>query len=93
MHATVYYRTYAVAAVLSASPLLAASQGYSNHTNACRYLPGDPGWPTDEDWSWLNSTIESRLILGTPLAQSCYAPTLDVNACAKLQQEWVLTET
>lgn len=93
MHATVCYRTCVVLAILSALPRAITAKGNWNYTNVCRNLPGDPGWPTDEDWSRLNSTIGGRLILGTPLAQSCYLPTLDADACAEVQEEWVLTET
>ena len=90
MHSTVCYRTCAVAALLS---LAASAEGYGINASGCHYLPGDAGWPTDEDWSRLNSTIGGRLIRGTPLAQSCYLPTLDADVCAEVQQEWVLTET
>ena len=90
MYPTVCYHNCAVAAILFALTLAAA---VSSNTSACRYLPGDPGWPTDEDWSQLNSTIGGRLILGTPLAQSCYLPTLNSDTCAEVQEEWVLPET
>lgn len=93
MHATVCYRTCAVTAILSAFPLAAAATRNWNHAKACRYLPGDPGWPTNEDWSRLNSTVGGRLIFDTPLTQSCYPPTLDADACAKVQGKRVLTET
>lgn len=64
-----------------------------NKTESCRYLPGDPQWPTKETWDQLNNTIGGKLIAGVPLGQSCYAPSLDAAACAKVQEKWVLTET
>ena len=81
------YRTFAVAAALATISLAAAAQ------QDCRYLPGDLGWPTKEDWSRLNSTIGGRLIVGTPLASRCHPPHLDPHACAEVQGKWVLTET
>ena len=65
----------------------------SNSTNTCRYLPGDSEWPSEDDWNQLNTTVGGRLIRSVPLAQPCYGPNRDAQACAKLQQEWVLTET
>lgn len=91
MHATIYHRTYALVGIVALFPYLAATQKGSGRTNGCRYLPGDPEWPTAKDWSLLNDTIGGRLIRGTPLAQPCHTPTLDISACAKIQQEWILT--
>lgn len=93
MHAIAHYHTWAVVIILAAVPLTAGSKG--NSTDACRYLPGDAGWPTDEDWSKLNSSIGGKLIVGTPLAEACYSPTIDPNrtSCAKVRDDWVLTET
>lgn len=93
MHAKVFLCSCAVAFILPSFPLVAATQDRLNDTRSCRVLPGDSGWPTDEDWSQLNSTIGGRLVLGTPLAQSCHLPTLDAGACDELQENWVLTET
>lgn len=93
MYATLDYRICAVAADLLVASLAAPAEGNQNHAPNCRYLPEDSHWPTEEDWSQLNKTIEGRLIRGVPLAQSCHPPGLDKAACAKIQNEWVLTQT
>ena len=87
MHTIGCYRTFAMAAALSIFSLAAAAH------EACRYLPGDLGWPTEEDWSRLNTTIGGRLVAGTPLASHCHLPHLSPDACAEVQGKWVLTET
>lgn len=56
---------------------------------ACRYLPGDVEWPTDEDWSALNLTTGGRLIRGVPLAEACYRPSLDEAQCATIRDNWI----
>ena len=93
MHKIVCYHTCTVAAIFSAFSLPTTAEENNTYAKACHYLPGDPGWPTDKDWSQLNSTVGGRLILGTPLAQSCYPPNLNADACATIQDQWVLTET
>ncbi|KAI0840584.1 FAD-binding domain-containing protein [Hypoxylon sp. FL0890] len=62
-----------------------------DNTSACRFLPGDAGWPTENDWSQLNKTIGGRLIQGVPLAEPCYSPTIDAarDTCVKIREEWV----
>jgi hypothetical protein len=37
----------------------------------CRNQPGDPGYPTDADWSTLNATIGGRLLKVVPSAEAC----------------------
>jgi hypothetical protein len=37
----------------------------------CRNEPGDPGYPTNADWSALNDTIGGRLINVVPSARAC----------------------
>ncbi|KAK6068145.1 FAD binding domain-containing protein [Seiridium cupressi] len=61
----------------------------------CRYLPGDAQWPTDKDWRELNTTTNGKLIVGTPLAQACYTPTVDFDrgSCTKVRDAWTLGET
>ncbi|KAK9420439.1 putative FAD-binding domain-containing protein [Seiridium unicorne] len=60
----------------------------------CRYLPGDAQWPTDKDWRELNTTTNGKLIVGTPLAQACYTPTVDFDrdSCTKVRDAWTLGE-
>jgi hypothetical protein len=37
----------------------------------CRNQPGDPGYPTNSDWSALNDTVGGRLINVVPSAKAC----------------------
>lgn len=37
----------------------------------CRNQPGDPNYPTAEDWSALNDTIGGRLLRVVPSAEAC----------------------
>lgn len=54
----------------------------------CHYLPGDAGWPSVAEWNALNRTVGGNLIRGVPLAQPCFAPYLDLAACAIVQANW-----
>jgi hypothetical protein len=53
-----------------------------------RYLPGDPEWPSDQDWATLNQTVGGTLIRGVPLAQSCYGAEANETECLKIQNDW-----
>jgi hypothetical protein len=54
-----------------------------------RYLPGDPEWPSDQDWEALNETVRGNLIKGVPLAQSCYGAEANETECLKIENDWV----
>ena len=54
----------------------------------CKYLPGDPGWPSTTDWDNLNDTVNGRLIAAVPLAQPCHTPYFNAAECAKIQANW-----
>ncbi|KAI0896797.1 FAD-binding domain-containing protein [Annulohypoxylon nitens] len=62
---------------------------------ACRYLPGDIGWPSDEKWNSLNQTTGGNLIRGTPLAEPCYRQEsgFQSGVCADIRDNWTLPET
>ncbi|KAI0383023.1 FAD-binding domain-containing protein [Hypomontagnella monticulosa] len=53
------------------------------------------GWPSDNDWKLFNKTIGGKLILGAPLAESCYSPTIDAtrDTCVKIRDGWTNGET
>jgi hypothetical protein len=53
-----------------------------------RYLPGDPEWPSDQDWAILNQTVGGKLIRGVPLAQSCYGTEVNETECLKIRDVW-----
>lgn len=55
----------------------------------CRYLPGDPGWPSIQSWTELNATVGGRLIAAVPLASICHEPEYSATACANLKESWI----
>jgi len=50
----------------------------------CRNVPGDPGFPSEEQWSALNSTISGRLVEVVPSAKFCHG--LPGGSCT--YQQW-----
>ncbi|KAI0469091.1 putative FAD-dependent isoamyl alcohol oxidase [Xylaria cf. heliscus] len=61
----------------------------------CRYLPGDDGWPSADDWSRLNDTVQGRLIATVPQASVCRSSpygNYNAAACASLQGSWTEAE-
>ena len=93
MYPRKYYAVCALAAGLIVPSLAVPAETRQPNSTNCRYLPADPQWPTEDDWSQLNKTIRGRLIKGAPLARQCHSPGLDNAACAKIQSDWVLTDT
>ncbi|PBK81775.1 FAD-binding domain-containing protein [Armillaria gallica] len=39
--------------------------------NYCRTAPGDPSFPSSEEWNTLNSSVSGRLVKAVPSAQYC----------------------
>lgn len=63
----------------------------SSTPTTCRYLPGDLGWPSNEEWAKLSHSVEGRLIAGIPLGASCHNSiygTYDDGMCAQVQAEY-----
>lgn len=54
----------------------------------CRFIPGDVGWPSLQDWAELNSTVGGRLIVTVPVASICHMPTYRDTECAILKEQW-----
>lgn len=60
----------------------------------CRSIPGDPSWPSEDDWDGLNQTVQGRLIANTPLAAACHhssldgTDTYDQEKCDALRDAW-----
>ena len=44
---------------------------FTNAKQYCRHQPGDAGWPTDTEWTTLNSTLDGRLIPVQPSGKVC----------------------
>lgn len=56
---------------------------------SCRCFPGDDCWPSDAEWSFLNATVEGRLIATVPLGSPCHDPYYDGEQCAYLREQWL----
>ena len=56
--------------------------------SACRYIPGDHGWPAKTTWDNLNTTVQGRLIATDPLAHVCHDPTYSNATCTYLKENW-----
>lgn len=67
-----------MARVLGTGALLALHNFFTPALGAarppsCRYIPGDKGWPSQEDWEKLNRTVSGRLIATVPQAHVCHS--------------------
>ena len=40
-------------------------------TSGCRIVPGNPGYPTNEQWAALNTTVSGRLVELVPFVKFC----------------------
>lgn len=49
----------------------------------CKAFPGDPAWPSEEEWARLNRTLDGALLKPLPPAAVCYrtSPNFDQAAC------------
>lgn len=50
----------------------------------CRCRPWEPCWPSGEEWSALNQSIEYNLARLMPIASVCYAPLFNQTACEEV---------
>jgi hypothetical protein len=65
-------------------------------TSDCKCFPGDDCWPTVEEWSQFNATLNGRLIATVPLAAACHDDawsSYNNATCAKLRSSWLDPET
>ncbi|KAE9411617.1 putative isoamyl alcohol oxidase [Gymnopus androsaceus JB14] len=56
----------------------------------CKCFPTDPCWPSDAEWSALNTTLGGLLIATVPLGQPCHDPDFNNGTCEYLQDQWRL---
>lgn len=73
-------------------------------SNSCRFMPGDDGWPSIDQWTQLNSSVGGQLIATVPLAAPCHDytaprqglkrdwPAYNEEKCAALQDSWLEPE-
>ncbi|KAI1075204.1 hypothetical protein F5B20DRAFT_585609 [Whalleya microplaca] len=53
-----------------------------NDTPRCRISPDDPAWPSETEWSRLNTSIDGVLLKPKPAAAVCYqGPDFDSEQC------------
>ena len=56
------------------SGLTSASHvAWQSPSSTCRNVPGNPGFPTDEQWATLNTTVSGRLVKVVPFVEFCTA--------------------
>lgn len=56
----------------------------------CKVFPGDPEWPSPQDWGRFNQTLKGSLIRTVPLAASCYSnwPEHNPEKCDAVTSTW-----
>ncbi|KAJ5380616.1 FAD-linked oxidoreductase sor8 [Penicillium cataractarum] len=63
----------------------------ANSTN-CRCFPGDPCWPSFQDWADFNTTVGGKLISTVPIGSVCHtrgdSSAYNEHACANLIADW-----
>ncbi|OAL53738.1 hypothetical protein IQ07DRAFT_596744 [Pyrenochaeta sp. DS3sAY3a] len=58
--------------------------------SACKNHPLDLEWPSPDEWSALNVSVNGNLIKADPVASSCFANSSLTSAtnCDTVQQRW-----
>jgi hypothetical protein len=64
--------------------LVLESPDYAPRSSDCKSFPGDASWPSDEDWSSLNDTMNGSLLKPSPISSVCYNNTVYNNFSASL---------
>ncbi len=81
-----------VSAVLSvsASPETPRSIPASDSRWPCKAVPGDPGWPSSQDWARFNESLAGRLLQPPPPGAVCHPGQATYNAaeCPAVQAAW-----
>ncbi|KAJ9492128.1 hypothetical protein VN97_g1088 [Penicillium thymicola] len=75
-------------ALLSVYPDPSTAKVISNGSASCRYIPGDAGWPTENQWQALNVTVGGHLIATNPISHVCHDPTYSAAECENLREAW-----
>ena len=58
-------------------------------SNSCRYIPGDAKWPSDSDWSVLESFVGKCLVKPDPFGKVCFpGSAYDAGKCATVIAEF-----
>ncbi|OLN86654.1 putative FAD-linked oxidoreductase-like protein 8 [Colletotrichum chlorophyti] len=77
-------------AVKATASLFALCALGASAQQTCKLTPFDAAWPSESDWSALNTTIGGALIKTRPVASSCYPgnPFGSTQACEVVQEDW-----
>ncbi|WAO87413.1 FAD-binding PCMH-type domain-containing protein [Fusarium falciforme] len=69
------------------APTLALATPLSKN---CKAFPGSSAWPSSNEWSRLNKTIDGRLIRPNPPGGVCHngQPNYNKDQCPNVQQDW-----
>lgn len=54
----------------------------------CKVFPGDKAWPSQTEWSNLNSTVGGRLVATVPLGAPCHGASFSNATCESLKEQW-----
>jgi FAD/FMN-containing dehydrogenase len=55
---------------------------------SCRCRPHEACWPSNQEWSNFNKTIQGNLITVRPIAAVCHEPEFDEAACKTIKEDW-----
>ena len=81
---------------LSARAAQASPISFESALSTCRCFPGDPCWPSTEDWITFNKTLGGKLIATTPIAAVCHYDPFEHysnESCDALRENWFYPET
>ena len=75
--------------------LITSSQ--ASTPRSCRCFPGDPCWPSPQQWREFNRTLDGKLISTIPIGSVCHTSNpftpYDPQACTELLSTWGFPET
>jgi hypothetical protein len=54
----------------------------------CRCRPYEACWPSNQEWSSLNNTIQGNLVAVRPVASVCHDPDFNEAACKTVKEQW-----
>ncbi|KAF1831498.1 FAD binding domain protein [Decorospora gaudefroyi] len=81
-----YLLSFQLLASSLTTTVLAHSSPPNNKT--CHCSPNEPCWPTPQEWSTLNTTLQGRLIPTTPIGTPCHHPFYNEPLCTTLQSTY-----
>lgn len=85
----------AILAATASNPFSSFLSKFSS-SPSCRCFPGDACWPTVDEWSQFNKTLDGKLIATVPVGAVCHDSKFgpyDAVRCAALRESWLLSST